>query len=231
MSTQPRDIYVPAASWRVIVDVLAPEPRGMDPAFIRAKDAFERYSMTIRGDIGDAIQRCKDHLERFLARAQEIVESEAGETPGRLGRLKPFPYGNSELQFQVFNYKDGEALSLRDNRMAELMTQYDLFRETMRFMEKKVEEGNLGPLKNTFTFIHKPLQQAAQVLEPMLEKTGIERTTIYGEKPDPTYVHIAGDEPSDEFEAGTICRILKPGYKSEGREIQEGVVMIASKSA
>lgn len=231
MGSNPRDIYVTANSWGTLVDVIAPNPRGMDPHFVRAQEAFERYSATIGGDIGDAIKRCKDHLERFLSKAQEIIESEAGEQPGRLGRLKPFKYGQSELTFQVFNYKEQDTVSLREDRFADILTQYDLFRETMRFMDKRANEGNLGPFKNSFLFIQKPLQQAAEALDPALEKTNVERTTVFGEKPDPHYVHIAGDEPNDEVEPGTVCRILKPGYQSEGREIQEGVVIIAARAS
>lgn len=229
MGSTPRDLYAPAASWGILVDVIAPTSRGMDPAFIRAKEAFDRYSATIGGDIGEAIKLCKDHLERFLTKAQEIIEGEAGPQPGRLGRLNRFPYGGADLQFQVFQYNGIDSVSIREDRFAAILTQYDLFHETMRFMEKKVEEGNLGPLKNSFLFIHKPLHQAAQLLDPALEKTNIVRTTVFGQRPDPTYVHISGDEANDEVEPGTICRILKPGYQTEGREIQEGVVLIASK--
>jgi hypothetical protein len=66
----------------------------------------------------------------------------------------------------------------------------------MRFMEKKVDEGNLGVLKNTFLFIHKPLQQAADDFDKAIERMPLQNTTAIGTKPDPTYVHISGTEPS-----------------------------------
>ncbi|RJP30623.1 MAG: nucleotide exchange factor GrpE [Candidatus Omnitrophota bacterium] len=227
MNRRLRDIYVPSERWKVIVDAVAPQPRGMDPAFSRSLEAFRRYSATISGDIGDAIRRCHDHLERFLAAAQAIVAEEAGNHPGRLGRLREFPYGMETLSFQVFDYKGIPTTCLREDHFAELLTKYDLFHDTMRFMEKKVEEGDLGILQNSFVFIHKPMEQAAVVCDAALEKMPLERTGVIGKKADPTYVHITGTESCPEIESGCICRVLKPGYVYDKREIQEGVVMVA----
>ena len=231
MNNSARDIYVPADSWKTMVDVVAPTPRGMDPAFVKALEPFQRYSSTIKGELGEAIRRCQDHLERFLTAAQEVVEAESGEQPSRLGQLRPFPYGPESLSFQVFEYKGAENVSVREDNLCKYLSQFDLFIETMKFMDKKVAEGNLGVLKNSFTFIHKPLEQAAQQDSAAIEKLPIDRTTVYGERPDPQYVEIAGDEQTGQFEPGTICRILKPGYAFEGREIQEGVVYVASQPA
>lgn len=227
MNTGPRDLYVPADSWKTMVSMVTPKPQGMDSGFARACEQFERYSATIGGEIGDSIRLCFDHLQRFLAAAHETVSAESGENPARLGRLRPFPYSEETLVFQVFNYRGNDTVSIREDRMANLLSQYLLFRETMRFMEKKVEEGNLGLLKNTFLFIHKPLQQAAEGFDKAVERTPLQCTTVIGEKPDVTYVHVSGTEPSTTVEKGCICRILKPGYACEGREIQEGVVLVA----
>ncbi len=227
MITGPRDLYVPAESWKTMVALVAPKPQGMDPGFAKACDQFQRYSATIGGDIGEAIRRCYDHLLRFLSSVHETVSAESGENTARLGRPRPFPYGEESLVFQVFNYHGKETISIREDRMADILTQYERFRITMRFMEKKVDEGNLGVLKNTFLFIHKPLQQAADDFDKAIERMPLQNTTAIGTKPDPTYVHISGTEPSSDIDPGLICRVLKPGYAYEGREIQEGVVMVA----
>ncbi len=227
MNQTPRDIYVPSDSWKVLVDAVAPKPRGLDPAFARSIEAFERYSATITGDIGDSIRQCHDHLARFLNAAQEIVVKESGEHPARLGRLRDFPYGQETLQYQVFDYKGVPTTCLQENHFAEFLTKYDLFHDTMRFMEQKVEEGNLGVLKNSFVFIHKPMEQAANACDAALDKMPLTRTAVIGLKADPNYVHITGTEPSEEIESGHICRVLKPGYLFEKREIQEGVVIVA----
>lgn len=228
MGSQPRDIYIPVSSWEAMVDVVAPKPRGMDPFFVKAVEPFSRYAQTLKGELGEAIQRCQDHLDRYLKSAQEIVQSEAGDVSGRLGRLRDFKFGDTTLAYKVFAYRNIDSVSIREDRLTEYMSQYDLFRETMRFMEKKVETGNLGILKNSFVFIHKPLSQAAEHLDVAYEKLPIDHTTIYGEVPSPDYVDVAGDEPNDEFPRGTICRILKHGYAFEGREIQGGVVTVSS---
>ena len=75
----------------------------MNPSFTRALDQFQLYSMTISGDIGDAIRQCQQHLEQFLATAQETVTAEQSDDPSRLGRPKPFQYGEGTLDYQVFN--------------------------------------------------------------------------------------------------------------------------------
>lgn len=222
-----RDLYVPAESWKTMVGMVAPKPQGMDPGFAKACSQFERYSATIGGEIGDSIRLCYDHLQRFLTAAHDTVSAESGESPARLGKARQFPYGDETLIFQVFNYHGTETVSIREDRMANLLSQYTLFRDTMRFMEKKVEEGNLGLLKNTFLFIHKPLQQSAEGFDKAVERTPLQSTTVIGQKPDPTYVHISGTEPCPTVEKGCICRVLKPGYACEGREIQEGVVLVA----
>lgn len=229
MASTPRDIYVPAESWKVMVDVVAPQPRGMDPFFVKAMQQFERYATTIGGDIGDSIHLCQDHLARFLATAQEVVTAEAGENPARLGRPRPFPHGEESLTYQVFNYKGADTVSIREDRMASLLNFYDRFRETMRFMNKKVEQGGLGILQNSFIFIHKPLEQAAEAFDNAMDRMPLHVSTRIGLEPDPHYVHVMGTEPSDTVEPGRICRVLKPGFVYEGREIQEGVVMVAQK--
>lgn len=229
MSSSPRDLYVPADCWKVIVDVVAPNPRGMDPAFVKALEQFKRYAQTITGDIGESIKRCQDHLERFLNTAQDIVTSESGEHPERLGRPKQIPYGQDSLTFQIFNYRGADTISIREDRFALLLTQYDLFIETMKYMDKTVQEGELGILKNSFMFIHKPLEQAAQAMNKAIEKMPLTLTTKIGEPADPHYVHIAGTEQNKSVQPSQICRILKPGYVFDGREIQEGVVIIAEK--
>ncbi len=227
MITGPRDLYIPADSWKEMVRMAAPNPQGMDVGFAKALDQFERYSATIGGEIGDSIQRCHDHLQRFLATAQEVISAESGENPARLGRPRNFDYGDKELVFQVFNYQDKDTVSIREDRFATILTNYDRFRDTMHFMERKVKEGNLGILQNTFLFIHKPLEQAALNFDKAINKTPLVHTTIIGQEADPTYVHISGTEPSKEVDPGLICRVLKPGYAFEGREIQEGVVIVA----
>lgn len=224
-----RDLYVPTESWKTFVDLVTPKPRGTDPAFARALEQFQRYSQTISGDIGDIIRRCHRHLERFLEKAQEIIQEEAGPVSGRLGRLRDFPYGTDTLQFQVFNYKGEDHVSVREDRLADLMTDYDLFHDTMTFMEQKVAEGNLGIFKNSFTFIHKPLSQAATLFDTALTKLHLVHTTEIGKPADPTWVMVAGTEPSNDHAPGCIVRVLKPGYTYEGREIQEGVVIVAEK--
>lgn len=228
MASTPRDIYVPAASWQTIADVVAPKPRGMDPAFERAMEHFQRYANTIQGEVGDAIRQCKDHLERFLKTARSIVEEEAGEDSARLGRPRDIRYGQETLVFQVFNYRGEDTVSVREDRFADLMTRYDLFLETMRFMDKKVEEGDLGILRNSFKFIHKPMEQSKEAMNAALDKTRLERTTEIGKPADPNYMHITGSEPAEGMDAKCVCRILKPGYAYDGREIQEGVVVVAS---
>jgi len=229
MSSGPRDLYIPADCWKTIVDAVAPKPRGMDPAFVKAVEPFKRYAATITGEIGESIQRCRDHLERFLASAQETVAAEAGSFPERLGRPKTIPYGQDSLSFQIFNYRGTDSVNIREDRLAALLTQYDLFLETMKFMERKVEEGDLGILRNSFLFIHKPLHQAAELMSAAIQKMPIEITTKIGEPADPHYVHIAGVEACEDVPPACICRILKPGYVFEGREIQEGVVIVAEK--
>ena len=228
MATQPKDVYIPLSSWKVIVDTVSPTPRGMDAFFVKALEQFNRYAQTITGDIGDSIQGCQKHLDNFLKTAQEIVQAEAGEIPGRLGRLREFPYGPETLSYQVFNYKGEDCINIREDRLAELLSKYDIFRGTMAFMEKTVAEGDLGIFKNSFTFIHKPLQQAADLFDDAIDKLPIERTAELGKKADPHYVHIAGTEETDAYEKGQICRAIKPGYAFEGREIQEGVVYVAT---
>ncbi len=230
MNRTPRDLYVPADGWGTIVNAVAPQPKGMDPAFARALEAFQRYSITIKGDIGDSIRQCQDHLERFLSAAQEIIEKEAGGHPGRLGRLREFPYGQETRSFQVFDYKGTPTTCIREDNFAELLTKYDLFHDTMRYMEQTVEKGDLGVLKNSLIFIHKPMEQAAEACDAALEKMPFERTTEIGKPADPNYVHVAGTEPSEDIEPGCICRVLKPGYVYEKREIQEGVVIVAEKT-
>ncbi|MBN2326231.1 MAG: nucleotide exchange factor GrpE [Candidatus Omnitrophica bacterium] len=227
MITGPRDLYVLAESWKTIVSLVAPKPQGMEAGFSKACEQFEQYSETIKGDVGDAIRRCYDHLQRFTSAAKDVVIAESGENSARLGRPREFLFGEETLIFQVFTYKGKETVSIREDRMANLLTFYDRFHDTMSFMEKKVEEGNLGLLKNTFLFIHKPLQQAAEQFDKAIESIPLQHTTIIGQKPDPTYVHVSGTEPSQEIEAGHICRVLKPGYAFDGREIQEGVVLVA----
>ncbi|MFB3788308.1 MAG: hypothetical protein ACE15F_18265 [bacterium] len=228
MASTPRDIYVPAESWKVMVDVVAPKPRGMDPFFVKAMLQFERYAMTIGGDIGDSIRLCQDHLARFLSNAQEAVTAEAGENPARLGRPRPFPYGEENLTYQVFNYKGADTVSIREDRMATFLNFYDRFRETMRFMDQKVEEGDLGIFQNSFIFIHKPLEQAADAFDHAMERMPLHVSTRIGLEPDPRFVHVMGTEPS-AVNPGCICRVLKPGFVYEGREIQEGVVMVSQK--
>jgi hypothetical protein len=232
MHKGPRDLYFPADSWKTFIDCVAPKPRGMDPAFTKAMEQFERYSMTIGGEIGDSIRGCQTHLEHFLSKAQEIIQSEAGENSSRLGKLRDFLYGEETLQFQVFNYHGDDCVSIREDRLAELITFYDRFRDTMRFMDSKVEQGNLGILKNSFLFIHKPLEQAAELCDRSIDNSPIVHTTVIGDKPDPQYVHITGYEEciDENIEHGHICRILKPGYVYENREIQEGVVAVADKT-
>ncbi len=227
MTSSPRDLYLPADSWMAMVDTVAPAPRDMEPAFSKALEQFERYSVTIGGEIGDSIKGCHKHLDNFLKAAQETISAESGENSARLGRPRDVPHGNETLIFQVFNYNGEDSVSIREDRLATLLTGYDLFRDTMRFMDKKVEEGDLGLFKNSFLFIHKPLQQAAEVFDRALEKLPVQSTTQIGEVPNPQYVHVAGIEPSDEVEPGRICRVLKPGYAFENREIQEGVVIAA----
>lgn len=231
MAKQPRDIYIPLNSWEIMVDVAAPKPRGMDPAFARALEPFQRYSQTIQGEIGEAIRRCHDHWERFLKTAQEIVTVEAGENSGRLGSLKKIYYGAESLTYHVFDYRGVATVSVDEKRLIAYLTQYDLFMETMKFMERKVEEGNLGILKNSFVFIHKPLGQAAERSLPAVDNLPVQRTATLGQPPDPNYIEIVGDEHCEEYPPGTICRILKPGYAFEGREIQEGVVIISSQNS
>ena len=102
-------------------------------------------------------------------------------------------------------------MSIKEKNLATILTEYDLFRDTMRFMDEKVEKGDLGVLRNSFIFIHKPLEQAANAVDAELNKTFLTRTTVLGEKADPNYVHISGTEPADGIEPGCICRILKPG--------------------
>jgi len=227
MITGPRDLYIPSDSWKEMVRMAAPNPTGMDAGFAKALDEFGRYAATIGGDIGESIQRCRDHLQRFLSAAQEVISAESGENSARLGRPRNFDYGDQVLIFQVFNYKDKDTVSIREDRLATLLTNYDRFHDTMQFMERKVNEGNLGILQNTFLFIHKPLEKAAVTFDKAMVKTSLVYTTVMGEKADPTYVHISGTEPSSEVDSGLICRVLKPGYAFEGREIQEGVVIVA----
>ncbi len=227
MITGPRDLYIPADSWKEMVRMAAPNPTGMDAGFAKALEQFEQYAATIGGEIGDSIKRCHDHLKRFLGTAQEVISAESGENSARLGRPRNFDYGDQELVFQVFNYQDRDTVSIREDRLATLLTNYDRFHDTMQFMESKVKKGNLGILQNSFLFIHKPLEQAAITFDKAIDKTPLVHTTVMGEKADPTYVHISGTEPSEEVDSGTICRVLKPGYAFEGREIQEGVVIVA----
>ncbi len=228
MADKPRDIYIPAESWANVVRVIAPKPKSIDPAFAHALVQFDRYAKTIKGDIGDAIRQCHDHLERFMANAQELVEAESGERTERLGRPREFDFGQSTLTFQVFQYKGQDTVSIEEKRFAAFVSKYDLFFETLRFMESKVEKGELGIFKNTFMFIHKPLSSASVLIEQAVEKTYLQRTAVIGEKADPHYVHIAGTEDTNEFPSGHVVRILKPGYAYENREIQEGVVIVAS---
>lgn len=228
MADKTRDIYIPAESWQNVVNVIAPKPKSIDPAFAHALVQFNRYSQTIKGDIGDAIRQCHDHLERFMKSAQEIVQQEAGSRPERLGRPRDFHFGSETLQFQVFQYKGADTVSIEEKRFATFVSGYDLFNETLKFMEKKVLEGDLGIFKNTFLFIHKPLEQAAVLIDQAVEKTFLQRTTVIGMKADPNYMHIVGSEESDSFSSGYIVRVLKPGYAYENREIQEGVVIVAS---
>jgi len=231
MSPSPRDVYVPADSWGTLVDLVAPTSRGMEPAFCRALESFRRYADTISGDIGTSIRQCRDHLERFLAAAQENVRAESGNHPHRLGRPRDFFFGAEILSFQVFHYRGTDAVSIREDRLASLLSSYDLFRDTMQFMENAVEQGDLGIFRNSFLFIHKPLEQAAKLFDAALDKTYLQRTTVIGKPADPHFVHINGAEPSSEVEPGYICRILKQGYAYEDREILEGVVIVAEKPA
>lgn len=228
MADKQRDLYIPAESWQNVVGVIAPKPKTIDPAFAHALVQFDRYAKTIQGDIGDAIRQCHDHLERFMKTAQEIVEQESGSRPERLGRTRDFQFGDSTLQFQVFQYKGADTVSIEEKRFASFVSGYDLFNETLKFMEKKASEGNLGIFKNTFMFIHKPLEQAAVLIDQAVEKTFLQRTAVIGLKADPHFVHVAGTEDSNEYESGYIVRVLKPGYAYENREIQEGVVIVAS---
>ena len=223
-----RDIYIPVDSWKVFVDTVAPVPRGMDAFFVKSLEHFARYSATISGEIGESIRACQKHLENFLKTAQQIVTEESGQQPGRLGRPQTFSYGPDNLSYQVFNYKGKDCINIREDRLALLLTVYDLFHETMKYMEKTVEHGNLGIFKNSFLFIHKPLKQAADLVDDGMSKLPIQRTTELGKKADPNYVHIVGTEPTSEYELAMICRVLKPGYAFEGREIQEGVVFVAA---
>ncbi len=227
MSQSLRDLYVPAESWRTMTDLVAPLPRGMDPAFSRALEPFERYTATVSGDIGTAIEKCHNHLIRFLSSAQEIVMEESGEHPGRLGRLQEFPYGQETLSYQVYSYRGADTVSIREDRMADLLTRFDLFLETMLFMDKKVEEGDLGVLKNSFIFIHKPMSQSADLFSAAVDKMPLRRTAVVGDKVDPEYVHCSGQESSDTVKPGCITRVLKPGYAYDEYEIQEGVVVAA----
>jgi hypothetical protein len=230
MSSQTRDVYVPAESWRVIVDTVAPSPRGMDAFFVKALEQFNRYSATISGDVGDSIRRCHKHLDNFLKSAQAIVTSEAGEQPGRLGKPREYAFGPQTLHFQTFHYKGSDCVNIQETRLAQLLTNYDLFHDTMNFMEHTVENGELGIFKNSFLFIHKPLMQCAALFDEAIERMPLLRTAALGLKADPNYVHIAGTEPCSEYTPGHICRTLKPGYAYEKREIQEGVVIVAANS-
>lgn len=228
MADKPRDIYIPAESWQNVVSVIAPKPKTIDPAFAHALVQFNRYSQTIRGDTGDAIRQCHDHLDRFMKNAQEIVQQESGSRPERLGRPRDFRFGEETLQFQVFQYKGTDTVSIEEKRFATFVSGYDLFNDTLKFMEKKVKEGDLGIFKNTFLFIHKPLEQASVLIDQAVENTFLKRTTMIGLKADPHFMHIVGTEVSDSVAAGHIVRVLKPGYSYENREIQEGVVIVAS---
>ena len=227
MSKEFKDLYIPATT-EGNRGYSCPNTTQHDPP-LSTLEQFQRYSATITGDMGDIIQRCHKHLDRFLSSAQEAIQEESGHNPSRLGRPRKFLYGNDSLEFQVFNYKGADTVSIREDRFTKLLTDYDLFHETMKFMERKVTEGNLGIFKNSFTFIHKPLKNAADLFDQALDQIPVEHTTILGKPADPNYVQIIDREPCDEYDPGTICRIIKPGYAYEGREIQEGVVVIAEK--
>ncbi|MGC9328122.1 MAG: hypothetical protein ACP5I1_10850, partial [Candidatus Hinthialibacter sp.] len=99
-----------------MVSLVAPKPQGMETGFAKACEQFEQYSSTIGGDIGGAIHRCYDHLQRFTKAASEVISAESGENPARLGRPREFPYGDETLIFQVFTYKGKETVSIREDR-------------------------------------------------------------------------------------------------------------------
>ena len=67
-----------------------------------------------------------------------------------------------------------------------------------------------------------------ELFDKALVNSHLRRTTVIGEPADPHFMHIVGTEVTDAYPPKSIIRVLKPGYAYEGKEIQEGVVIVAT---
>jgi molecular chaperone GrpE len=65
-------------------------------------------------------------------------------------------------------------------------------------------------------------------LAGILEKHQLQRIKDLGEPFDPNLHEAIGQEPSVEFEAGTICRVTRAGYRLHDRVVRPSQVMIST---
>lgn len=222
-----RDLYVPLPFWGAVLTLVAPNPKGMEPAFGRALGSFGQYAETIQGDLGESVQNCHKVLERFLETAQEVVEGESGEHKNRLGRPRDLPYGEETLLYQVFQYGDGDVISLKGATVARVLSQYERFLSVLHFMEGKVKEGGLGALQGSFNNMLFQLNQACEGMEKAMARAPLRRTATLGETPDLDFVFVQEKEETDAVPEGTIARIIQQGFAWEDKELSEAVVTTA----
>ena len=64
-------------------------------------------------------------------------------------------------------------------------------------------------------------------LNSILENLNIERIPTVGEPFDPTLHEAVMREETDEFESGTVCKELQPGYRRADRVIRPALVSVA----
>ena len=222
-----RDLYVPIAFWGEVIQLVAPKPAGMHPAFGRALMTFQQYSQTIQGDLGETVRNCHKVLTTFLDGAEATVREESGEHEGRLGRPRDLPFGEEELSYQVFQYHGQDVSSLNGASVGKVLIQYERFLSVLHFMEAKVGEGGLGALQGSFNNMLFLLDQACEAMENAITRAPVRRSAVLGDVPDHDFIFPQGKEPSNEYPDGTICKILQQGYVWEDKELVEAVVMVS----
>lgn len=73
----------------------------------------------------------------------------------------------------------------------------------------------------------KGMELTATNLKTMLGKFGIREVDPLGENFDPTVHEALSSEPTNEYEAGKICRVFKKAYKMHDRLLRPAQVVVA----
>ena len=129
------------------------------------------------------------------------------------------------LKAEFDNYKKhaikerSDLIKYGPERLAiEVVNVLDIFEMAL---SAEVTAENLDSFTEGMTMTHTQLAAA-------LKKFGIEELSPLGEVFDPNMHEAMTNQPTDEFDEGTVCQVFKKGYKFHEKLIRPAQVVVAS---